>query len=235
MKRLLKVILTLILICFCIFPVFANSEVYESFDEITEPGKYRVRIYYEDARGEQHSTVITVTITDDDLNTNQPKKTTTVVEGAVFEEDSMSRTEMITASSFNITRGSLSRISNARLIELADARAWIKETGESLPIAKVERSFNDSEIEVLFETSNNTQIRVYVYELNPNEAKWTLTKNNDDGIPFQSITFSGIMLTIIILLIIPAVVISCIFLYVQKQIMHVDDLLYDDTKKDQNP
>lgn len=238
MKRVVKFFLTVILTFSLFLPVFAENEVFESFDEITEPGKYRVRIYYEDAQGEQHSTVVNVTITDDDLNKDYPSKTTSVVEVPIYEEDVLRRTEMITASSFNITRGSLSRISNARLIELADARAWIKETGESLPIAKVERSFSDSQIEVLFETANKTKIRVYAYELNPNVAKWTLTKNTDDGIPFQSITFSGIMLTIIILLIIPAIVISCIFFYVQKQIMHVDEILYDDkndeTKKNQN-
>ncbi|AYV34078.1 hypothetical protein [Erysipelothrix rhusiopathiae] len=87
----------------------------------------------------------------------------------------------------------------------------------------------------MFKTERGTEKRVHVIPKSLNNVTWTsspsdISSNNlDEG--FQSVMFTHIKTTLLLLLLVPLIVISFMYLYTKKQIKEVDVLLY---KKDQS-
>lgn len=228
----------------CLTPIFAleDEKIYDSLDDITEPGQYQVRIYFKDNDGNQHSDIVTITLEDDDIQLiqnpeviNKPDNPTDT-ELKNETQEIQGKTEIIVASNFGISRGTFNRLTNKRLIELAHAKAWIKETGETVPITSIIKEYksgNEETYTVTFTTKNNTSIRIEVFETNPQVSEWVpvteIPDNESDDAPFSSITLTSITVSVVILLIIPIIVMSLVYLYTQKQAQNVDKLLYHDS------
>lgn len=241
MKKLTKIFTTMILLVITLVPVFAfeDEKIYDSVEQITEPGQYRIRIYYIDDNGLENSDIITLTITENDLTQTSNPSIKPTLELQTETQELSDITEVIVASNIEITLGTFDRLTDQRLIELAHAKAWVKETGEVIPIPKVVKEQNGDSITVTFETSNHTSIKVKVLEVSEKKATWAAVNrdvsSNGEENPFQTINATSITITVMVLLLIPLLIIILIYLYIQKQFKNVDELLYQDSKKNQNP
>ncbi|WP_418514990.1 hypothetical protein [Erysipelothrix rhusiopathiae] len=219
--------------CFMVFlmqltPILAQVESID-IEDIDAPGTYWVRLQYHDFEGNPYWKVVEMTITEDDLN--QDTETLKRPDPAIINPE----TEGIDAQDLKIPRGSLERLTDLRLIELAKAHAWIEETGIQVPITTVIKEYGNTSETVLFKTEHGTEKRVHVIPKSLNNVTWTsspsdISSNNlDEG--FQSVMFTHIKTTLLLLLLVPLIVISFMYLYTKKQIKEVDVLLY---KKDQS-
>lgn len=219
--------------CFMVFlmqltPILAQVESIDIKD-IDAPGTYWVRLQYHDFEGNPYWKVVEMTITEDDLNQNT--ETLKRPDPAINSP----KTERIDAQDLKIPRGSLERLTDLRLIELAKAHAWIEETGIQVPITTVIKEYGNTSETVLFKTERGTEKRVHVIPKSLNNVMWTSSPSNissntlDEG--FQSVMFTHIKTTLLLLLLVPLIVISFMYLYTKKQIKEVNVLLY---KKDQS-
>ncbi|MBK2401973.1 hypothetical protein [Erysipelothrix sp. strain 2 (EsS2-6-Brazil)] len=219
--------------CFMVFlmqltPILAQVESID-IEDIDAPGTYWVRLQYHDFEGNPYWKVVEMTITKDGLN--QDTETLKRADPAIINPE----TEGIDAQDLKIPRGSLERLTDLRFIELVKAQAWIEETGIQVPITTVIKEYGNTSETVLFKTERGTEKRVHVIPKSLNNVTWTsspsdISSNNlDEG--FQSVMFTHIKTTLLLLLLVPLIVISFMYLYTKKQIKEVDVLLY---KKDQS-
>ncbi|MBK2404678.1 hypothetical protein GTU75_06670 [Erysipelothrix rhusiopathiae] len=226
MRKIGVILGCMVLIVMQFTPLFATYESV-NLDEIDAPGTYLVRLQFHDHEGRSYWKRVQMTITADDLKTMDLK--------TLQSEPITSKTERIEAFDLKIPAGSLERLTDLRLIELAKAHAWILETQLEVPITSVIKEYGDGSDTVLFKTALGTQKRVQVFPKSLSNPTWTPSHPShtsgryDEG--FQSIMFTHIKTTLLILLLLPIIVISFMYLYTKKQLKEVDVILY---KKDQN-
>ncbi len=240
MKKLTRLFTIIFLFEIILVPVysFEDEKIYDSVEHITEAGRYRIRIYYIDDDGLEQYDIITLTITEDDLKNTPNPIIKSVSEPQTENKKLTDSTEVIVASNIEITIGTFSRLTDQRLIDLAHVRAWIQETGETIPITEVLRKESADGITVTFKTSNQTMIQIKVFEVPAKNATWN-SINRDASLAsqvgaFETINPRSITITVMVLLLIPLLVIIVIYLYIQRQFKKVDELLYHASKKDRD-
>lgn len=142
--------------------------------------------------------------------------------------------EAIDAYDLNIEEGTFQKMTDSHLVELAYARAWDTNSGDSIPIATVERVTVDGSAgwyHVTFGTSRGTKTTINVLEVSKKTLEEGLFSDEYYLNMWKDDSFSTLLLLLLFLTIIPILILTMLYWYSHQKLKKVNSLLYKSKRR----
>lgn len=236
-----KFLLVIIFLSLFMIPVYAEEQPIPiaNLEDISEPGKYTITLYYQDHNGLIYKDTVVLEITEDALGESELEDIVEDTVGSDFkiigqelpetgQEIPKSQVERIFARNITVQVGVMDSISDRDLIQIAEVHAYNETTNQPVPITMVFRDKKTpTQYEITFATELRTSKAIIATETKaPETVAWEDPKVVHKV--FTEINAFTIAGSFVAMLVVPVMFISIVYVYVNKKIRDAEAILYQE-------